>query len=183
MGAPTIDITFKRLANATIATADQGTLAIILKTEDAEAHLYRINKASEIPEGIDGENRAYVERGLMGNETAPKKLLLWTGSAVADGLAALAAERFDWLAGPPEATKEEAEAIVAHVKAAWEEDRYIRTVVAGAEAPNHPGIVLLHEDSIVCGGKTYAATAYCSRIAGAICGTGKNGSITYMELP
>ena len=180
---PTINVTFKEAAKNVKQAGNRGVLAMIVKEAEQEApQTYVFNKAEEIPAGLSAENKADVERAFLGNDTAPKKVILYVGTDLAAGLTEMKKYKFSWLVGPQDLDQAGAQSIAEWIKDKWSEGESPRAVTAN-NAADHPGIVNLMEDAYTTAdGTELSAAKYCSRIAGLICGTEVSKSITFAVL-
>ncbi len=184
MGLPNINITFTTLAQTVFQRGSKGTLCMILK-DTAGAGEYTILSSADIPAGISADNKAAVERALLGNVTAPDKILLKILGAeeeLSDGLAWAGLQEFDYLTGPLDIASPDTTAVVTWVKAERAAGRKSKAVLPGTDADDE-GIINFSASGIKTAAGTYTAAQYCSRIAGIIAGTPFTQAATYVELP
>lgn len=185
-GLPSINIVFKAAAESTTARIRKGVVAVIVRDAKANGN-YTLSAESAIPADLGADNKAYINRAFVGYETRPQRVLLSVVPAEAanfnEALAWLDNQSFDYLAGPPDITQDEAKTIGDWVKEARQE----RHSIAKAVLPNYAGeseaLVNFAASGIRVGEQTYAAGEYCSRIAGLLAGTPMTMSCTYAPLP
>lgn len=84
--------------------------------------------------------------------------------------------------GPPDCTAEQASDIAEWIEGQWGNKKYGRAVLPNTAA-DFEGVVNFTTGNIVADGKSYTTAGYCSRIAGLICGTPANISVTAAPLP
>ena len=186
MGLPNINITFKTLANTAISRSKKGVVALILRDDGAPAGGSALTSAEQIPAGLSAANKAYVEQAFLGYTETPRKVLLYVLATEAEdlsgALAWLATQRFDYLAGPPEITAEEAQAVKTWLLARRAEGATPKAVLPDLAA-DCEAIVNFTTDGITVGETSYDAPEYCARIAGLLAGTPMTLSATYAPLP
>lgn len=187
MGRPSINIVFTSAAASAIARSQKGIVALILKdAAEAAQGAHVLTNISQIPAALSADNKEYITRAFLGYVNPPRKLIVFVeDDAAADlstGLAYLATQVFDYLAGPPDITSTECAEVVTWVKA----QRALGAVYK-AVLPEHvadcEAIVNFAATGIMVGETEYTAGDYCSRIAGLIAGTPLNISCTYAPLP
>lgn len=186
MGLPSINVIFKAAAETAAQRIRKGIVAVIVRDAKAAGN-YTLTSERQIPKELGAENRAYVQRAFTGYETRPQKVLLCVTAADAAGfeepLAWLGSQSFDYLAGPPSLTQEEAKELADWVKGVREERSSIAKAVLPNYAGDHEAIVNFAASGIQEKERTYTAGEYCSRIAGLLVGTPMTMSCTYAPLP
>jgi len=187
MPLPTINIVFRTAAVTASRRAGQGTVAVIIKdSAELESAFFELMSSAEIPANLGAANKAYLERAFLGNENAPRKVIVYMlpadATAYTDALAELGKHNFDWLVGDPACDEERAEEIKEWILDQRENhDKTYKAVLPNLMADSE-AIVNFTADAIVANGTTYSAAAYCSRIAGLIAGTPLRMSATYVPL-
>lgn len=109
-----------------------------------------------------------------------------TGSAattLADALAYMATQAFDYIVGPADCTSEEASAIASWVRSRRQQGGAKYKAVLPNTAADHSAIVNFTSDGMNDGTTVYTTAAYCSRIAGLLAGAPMRISATYAPLP
>ena len=66
MKLPSITIAFQTAGIAAIERSQKGTVALLLRGSEEAAKTYTIYDATDIPDGLDAENTAYINRALRG---------------------------------------------------------------------------------------------------------------------
>lgn len=186
MGLPSINIVFKAAAESAAARIRKGVVAVIVRDAKANGN-HTLSAESAIPAELGADNKAYVQRAFWGYENRPQKVLLCVVAADAanfdEALEWLGNQSFDYLAGPPDITQDEAKAIGDWVKQARQEQHSIAKAVLPDYAGESEALVNFSSANIAVGERTYTAGAYCSRIAGLLAGTPMTMSCTYAPLP
>lgn len=184
MGLPNINITFTTLARSLFQRGSKGTICMILKDSAGNGE-YTILSASDIPAGISADNKAVIERALIGNEFPPDKILLKVLSMedeLSDGLTWAELQEFDYLVGPADITTPDTTSVVAWIKKEREAGRKSKAILPDTVA-DYEGVVNFSATNIKIAAGTLTAAQFCSRIAGIIAGTSFQQSATYAALP
>lgn len=185
MGLPEVTFELKQAVQKVAVRYRSGIVAVILR-DAAENGLHTIYRAEDIPAKLGVENKAYLQRALIGHINTPSAvyaMVLPVESQIKDGFAALSNVDYDYLAGPPDISAEDATALGKLVTAA-RKLRYIGKVVLPNTAADDAGIVnFTAVDIKISKETTCTAAQYCSRIAGVLAGTPAKCSATYAILP
>lgn len=186
MKLPSINIIFKAAAAETVQRLRKGVAAIIVKdAKNNGGHVLASER--QIPAELGEANKDYVKQAFVGYETRPRKVLLYVlpvdAASFETALEWLGSQSFDYLAGPPSMTQDEAKEIADWVKEVRESGGSIAKAVLPNYAGDHEGIVNFAASGIKVGEKTYTAAGYCARIAGLLVGTPMTMSCTYAPLP
>lgn len=184
MGLPELTFTLKKAAETVSTRISRGAVALILR--DAKANgVHVVCQESDIPTTLGADNIAYIKRTLMGYINRPSAVyvsVVPAAGTIAAGFGALAAYTYDYIAGPPDISAEDATALAALVKER-RKLRYIGKAVLPNTAADYEGVINFVSAGIAAGGKTaFSAAAYCSRIAGMLAGTPAQCSATYAQL-
>lgn len=186
MGLPSIDIVFKTKAGDAVARSQKGVVALIVKDSKQNGPLM-LTGAGQAPTALGKGNQEYIKRAFTGYVNQPRKVLCYVlpsaAESLADALAWLATQSFDYLAGPPEATEQEAAELAAWVKARRVNDAAICKAVLPNVAADSEAVINFAAEGIRVGSEVYTAAQYCSRIAGLLAGTPMTISCTYAPLP
>lgn len=185
MPLPNINIAFSAQAASAIQRSQKGVVAIIVRdTAQNGAHI--LTNASQIPNGLSEENKAYIKRAFLGYINPPRKVIVYVMPAAAtdlnEALDYLAGQTFDYLAGPPDITISECSDIATWIKAQRETGATPKAVLPTTAADSE-AIINFATDDIKVGNEQFSAAEYCSRIAGLIAGTPMTISCTYAPLP
>ena len=180
MGLPELTFTLKKAAETVSTRISRGAVALILR--DAKANgVHVVCQESDIPTTLGADNIAYIKRTLMGYINRPSAVyvsVVPAAGTIAAGFGALAAYTYDYIAGPPDISAEDATALAALVKER-RKLRYIGKAVLPNTAADYEGVINFVSAGIAAGGKTaFSAAAYCSRIAGMLAGTPAQCSAT-----
>ena len=207
MGAPIINISFIEKAKTIFGRAERGIVGLILKDNLVEGNpqKFTVQLTDEIPEYLSDFNKEQIKLALMGNVTAPKKVVCYVmnaGGSVGDddeptslteeykkARAWVRETKIHFLACPTVETDGQLADMIAFVK---EEINVNKNKIMGvfpfANTEDSDGIIGC-EFTAYTTGETHTATSgaytaeeYCSRIAGFIAGTPFNMSITYGTL-
>ena len=186
MKLPSINIIFKAAAEETVQRLRKGVAAVIVKDAKNNGG-YVLTSERQLPAELGEDNKDYVRQAFLGYESRPRKVLLYVLPAEAASFEAalewLGNQSFDYLAGPPTMTQDEAKEIADWVKDARENRASIAKAVLPDYAGDHEAIVNFAAAGIRVGEKTYTAAGYCARIAGLLVGTPMTMSCTYAPLP
>lgn len=183
MGLPNINITFYTLARALVTHGGKGVLCVIL--EDTTGGEHTIYSESDIPSTLSAANKTYLKRALIGNVTAPEKILckvLTSAEDISDGLSWAELQTFDYLVGPPDISSSDATSVAAWIKSQREAGRKAKAVLPDTTADSE-GVVNFSAAGLKDASGSITAAGYCSRIAGILAGTPFTQSATYVELP
>lgn len=183
MGLPKLTFTLKKAARTVAARTSQSVVALIIRDSKANG-VHAIYQESDIPSTLGADNAAYIKRAMIGHINRPSVVyvsVIAAAAEIATGFSALANYSYDYLCGPVDISAADATALAALVKA-QRKLRYIGKVVLPNTAADDEGIVNFVSSGIVVGSTTYAAAAYCSRIAGILAGTPADCSATYAVL-
>lgn len=184
--APNITIAFKERANTVISRGERGIVGLVLN--DTETSLqgteFIVFDKSDIPNALSSYNKKQIERALIGNETAPKKIICYVMEDT-DGYT----KALEWVensicnvvAFPSVATDDEVNTVKTGIIAMRGRHRKVMCVLPECAGDNE-GIVGWFGKVYDENGTEIDKEAYCSRIAGAIAGTGLTSSICYMTL-
>lgn len=181
---PKVTVSFSAAASSAIARSQKGTVAMLLK-DTAAGGLHVLTKATQTPATLSAANKLYISLAFLGYVSPPKKVIVYvlTGEkTLADGLAEMAKQEFDYLVGPPDTSAADAAAIAAWIIARRAEGAVYKAVLPDYVADNE-AIVNVTSDGMTDGTTTYTTAGYCARIAGLIAGTPMTISCTYAPLP
>ena len=118
MGLPELTFTLKKAAETVSTRISRGAVALILR--DAKANgVHVVCQESDIPTTLGADNIAYIKRTLMGYINRPSAVyvsVVPAAGTIAAGFGALAAYTYDYIAGPPDISADDATALAALVK-------------------------------------------------------------------
>lgn len=185
MGAPNINIIFVNGARSVASLSARGTVALLVR-DTAETGGHTLRDAKQIPSGLTKENQDYIARAFTGYVEKPGRVLVYVLNSgeeedLKTGLAWLGTQVFDWMAGPPDTTDDEAGQIVTWIEEQRKQRRIPKAVVPKHAADSY-AVVDFEGEELKAGEKSFTAAQYCSRIAGLIAGTPYAQSCTYAPL-
>lgn len=186
---PSINVAFRQAAATARMRSQKGTVAVLLRDAAMAEKHFAITNKKQIPEALGAENRAALERVLLGGVRPPRSVLAYVlaadGTITADcaPLAWLATQDFDYLAGPADLSAAEAAVLKDWIAAQREDnDAKYKAVLPGLAADSY-AVVNFTGSGIRVGAETFDAAGYCGRIAGLLAGTPMRQSATYADLP
>lgn len=186
---PNVSITFREAVSNTIRRSQKGVVALILRDAALKDTSYSLASRKMIPTKMGTANQEAVSRAFWGYVTPPSKVLIYvmdaTESITADcaALKWLETQTFNYLAGPPDLTADEAEVLKTWTLAQRANNHAICKAVLPNVAADNIGIINAATDGSRTGTETFGAAAYCGRIAGLLAGTPMTISATYAPLP
>lgn len=186
---PTLTILFQQKAQTAIIRSQKGVAALILRDAATAGKSYSLASTGQIPDILGKENQKAIRRVFKGGVNPPKKVLLYcvaNEEVIAENGAVLkwlAAQKFDYLAGPPDLSETEAAVLKEWVIQQREDNHAIYKAVLPNIAANHEAVVNFTASGIQANGETFDAAGYCGRVAGLIAGTPMTQAITYAPLP
>ena len=185
MGLPEINITFKTLAATAMQRSQKGVVAVILKDNGVQGGI-SLTDVTDIPAGLSEKNKGYLQRTFVGYINPPRKVLAFcydgTDGTLTDALSHFETQQFDYLAGAPDQSAEDAGTIAAWIKSQRQNHHMVKAVLPN-QSSDSEGIVNFTGTGMTDGAATFTAAEYCSRIAGLIAGTPMTISCTYAPLP
>lgn len=197
MGAPKLEISFIEKAKSLIERSERGIVGLILKDLVSDnTNNFIVQLENDIPTWLSDFNKEQIKLALLGNATAPKKVICYVMDTDKD-LAEEYTNAFDFirkskttiLAIPSVLEDDKLSTTVEYVKKLREEDhKKIIAVLPYDKTLDYEGIVGCNFTAYVDSATNtkvsgeYTKDEYCSRIAGLIAGTPTNNSITYATL-
>lgn len=185
MGVPKVTVAFIEQALTAMQRSDRGIIMMLLKESEAEQTDYTIYDISDIPETLTEQNQQQIKYALMGYQTSPKKVLVHLIKAdteYTDALKYIATQKWNYLVVPTVETDKKAQEIASWIKSQRTQQHKTYKAVLPNCAGDQEGVI-----NVTCGytdgdGKKLTAEQTCARIAGIICGTPLNMSVTYAPL-
>lgn len=205
MGAPIINISFIEKAKTIFGRAERGIVGLILKDNvtGSNPQKFTVQLTDEIPEYLSDFNKEQIKLALMGNVTAPKKVVCFVmnvGAPNDEDEPSLTEEykkarawvretKIHYLACPTVEVDGQLPDMISFIK---EEINVNKNKIMGvfpfASSEDCDGIIGCEFTAYTTGethtqtSGVYTAEEYCSRIAGFIAGTPFTQSITYGTL-
>lgn len=183
---PNISVTFTELGVSAITRGDKGTVAIIVR-DAAEMAPFALSMASQTPGTLGVKNQEYIKRAFGGYIDPPKKVIVYVAPPeddedLADALAFMGTQDFDYLVGPADCAAAEAAAIAGWVKSMRTAYGVKYKAVLPNCAADHYAVVNFAGEDLADGDTVYTTAEYCSRIAGLLAGTPMKIAATYAPL-
>ncbi|MGN1118401.1 MAG: phage tail sheath C-terminal domain-containing protein [Acutalibacteraceae bacterium] len=185
MDMPQMNIAFSTKAASAVQRGERGIVLLVLRDTPPLINPSAVFDESDIPAGISEENKEYIKMALIGNETKPKKVVCFFIGEEDEIDAALEwgqRNKADYIAMPTAETDGLTDAIALWVKEQKKQNNMIKAVLSNCEADSEYVINYVGENTKI-GSKTYSAEQMTPRIAGIICGTSLEHSITYATVP
>ena len=181
-----MNIIFTAAARNSIRRSERGVVGMIVKDAKIPAtNPAVIYKEKDIPEDLSDANKEQIKLALIGNDTAPAKIIVYVLNSEAENyetaLEYFETKKVTWLCCPTVKTDAQTETIVTWVKEQRDERNRVKAVLPETVADNE-GIVNYATKTVKAGEKEYTAESFCSRIAGLLAGTSNKSSATYAIL-
>jgi len=158
---------------------------IVKDTKVPETNPVVVYKEKDIPEDLSAANKEQIKLALIGNDTAPAKIVVYVleskETSYETALNYFAVKKVTWLCCPTAKTDAQTETIVTWVKDQREERNKVKAVLPETAADDE-GIINYATKTVNVDEKEYTAESYCSRIAGLLAGTSNKSSATYAIL-
>lgn len=187
MAIPQINITFREQTQSQINRALRGTVGLVIRDETAlGVHVYM--SAADIDKTLSEENAKYIKRAFIGNETAPRLVVVAvinSPATIQEGLDMLlnSGQEINWIAPPPDGEDTDFTELEE-----WIIDRRdthhatVKAVIPNATSKS-AGLVNFTNTRIVdTGGNEILPADYLSRIAGLLAATPPTASVSYAKL-
>lgn len=186
MGLPVMNIIFTAAARNSIRRSERGVVGMIVKDAKVPAaNPVVVYKEKDIPEDLSDANKEQIKLALIGNDTAPAKIVVYVLDSKAESyetaLNYFSVKKVTWLCCPTAKTDAQTETIVTWVKNERDERDKVKAVLPETAADDE-GIINYATKTVTAGGKEYTAESFCSRIAGLLAGTSNKSSSTYAVL-
>lgn len=196
IGLPKLKIAFEAAAQAVSNRSKKGYVGLVIRDAQGQG-LHKLSSDTLIPSQLGEENKAHIKTAFEGSDRGKPGLVYLAvippagkgpeeGSAEAleGGLKLLESVSVDYLAGPPDATEAELEALNAWVeaqRAAYRPVKLVRPFTG--EGSDDMGIIDVDETGLEVLGEETTAGAFCARVAGILAGIPMSMSATYAPLP
>ncbi|MBR1844269.1 MAG: phage tail sheath subtilisin-like domain-containing protein [Lachnospiraceae bacterium] len=185
--APSITIAFLEKAKTVLNRGERGIVGLILQDPVRNGTDFTVFDGTDIPDDISNENKKHIERALIGNETAPRKIICYIMKVESsnpdydDALAWVENSACDVVAFMGVATDNKVSDVKTGIIAMRGRHKKVTCVLPECAGDNE-GIVGWY-GVVYDGNKAEISKEdYCARIAGALAGTGLTSSICYMTL-
>jgi len=178
IGLPSVIVEFKQKASTAIQRGNTGIVALILR-DTQELGLYNIKGAYDIPSNLSEANKKYINLTLLGNVTAPSKVVAYVVGEEVElktALDYLETVEFNYLV-VPQVKEEEKETVKTFIDKMRNDIKVRVKAVMNLEA-DYEGIVNSTNTATMKEGEMNS-DEFCCVIAGLIAGTPLNQSVTY----
>lgn len=184
MGLPELTFELEKAAGTVAARVSTGIVGMILRDSKANG-LHTIYREGDIPAELGADNKAAVQRVLMGYINKPQRIYLSVigteDDIVTKGFNQLVSSTHDYLVGPLDLAAADAKKLGDAVKE-QRKKRYIGKVVLPDTAGDNEGIINFTATGIKVGETGYTAAQYAGRVAGMLAGTPVDCSATYAAM-
>ncbi|HIW32451.1 MAG TPA: phage tail sheath subtilisin-like domain-containing protein [Candidatus Paenibacillus intestinavium] len=186
MGLPEINIEFHSKAVSAVSRSQRGIVALILRDATITDMLTDTVSEYKVITDVKSEDWTAANLDLIKKTmlSAPYKVIVVRGDTEDEDynlqLSILASKKWNWLAVPGIASADTAD-ITAWIKSQRNSKKTFKAVLPNSTA-NDEGIVNFTTEGIVTADKTYAASDYTGRIAGALAALPLTRSATYLVL-
>ena len=196
MGEPKIKISFLEIAKQNMQRAEFGT--VLMGIKDVVGDVFTVLNENDIPSTLSDFNKEQIKICLLGNQTAPKKIIVYTmdkdAADISDEYASFINYAktcvYNILVIPTVKTDNQVEAIKAYIlsEMALDEPHNVMAVLPEVTSPNCENIInnyiegYSHNALYTATVGKYTAEEYCARIAGLVAGTSFKKSITNVIL-
>lgn len=186
--APSINIVFNERANTVLTRGERGIVGLVLQDDVLQGKEFTVLDGTDVPNTISDANKKLIEKALIGNTTAPKKIICYVMELDTNDMPDYD-KAIEWVensicdivAFSKVATDGKVADVATEIKAMRNRHKRIMVVLPEC-AGDHEGIVGWYGKSYDDIGVEIPKEDYCARIAGAIAGTGLTSSICYMTL-
>ena len=178
MGMPEMVTQFREAAGSAVTRSKRGIVAIILEDSTKDTAISRIAAEGDIGSDWTATNAALIRMAL--EQGARSVIAARRQEDIAGTLGLLRPLVWHWLCAPGAAEEDKA-AIAAWIDAQRAEGKSFKAVLAGAEAPNSPGVVNFATTGIADASGAVDSGAYTAKIAGMLAGISLEQSLTYKE--
>jgi hypothetical protein len=185
MNMPEMNIAFTSQGTLTVERSEKGSVFLILRGDAPESNPLTVLSAGDITKNVSEKNKEYIEMALKGNDTAPQKVVAFfiaeESGDVDEALSWAETNKLDFLAMPTVETDGLTDKIKKWVIEQKSQHNMIKAVLPNCEADSEY-IVNFVTKSVIAGEREYTAEEMTARIAGMICGTSLEHSITYATV-
>lgn len=178
IGLPSVIVEFKQKASTAIQRGNTGIVALVLRDEQ-ELGLHNIKGSYDIPSNLSEANKKYINLTLLGNVTAPSKVVAYVvgeETELNDALDYLETVDFNYLVVP--AIKENERTVVKTFIEKMRNDIKVRVKAVMKLDADYEGIVNSTNTATMVEGEINV-DEFCCVMAGLIAGTPLSQSVTY----
>src|SRR5699024_3410590 len=178
IGLPSVIVEFKQKASTAIQRGNTGIVALVLRDEQ-ELGLHNIKGSYDIPSNLSEANKKYINLTLLGNVTAPSKVVAYVvgeETQLSDALNYLETVDFNYLVVP--AIKENERTVVKTFIEKMRNDIKVRVKAVMKLDADYEGIINSTNTATMVEGEINV-DEFCCVMAGLIAGTPLSQSVTY----
>ena len=178
IGLPSVIVEFKQKASTAIQRGNTGIVALVLRDSNAQG-LHNIKGAYDIPSNLSEANKKYINLTLLGNVTAPSKVVAYVvgeETELNDALDYLETVDFNYLVVP--AIQENERTVVKTFIEKMRNDIKVRVKAVMKLDADYEGIINSTNTATMVEGEINV-DEFCCVIAGLIAGTPLSQSVTY----
>lgn len=178
IGLPSVIVEFKQKASTAIQRGNTGIVALVLRDSNAQG-LHNIKGAYDIPSNLSEANKKYINLTLLGNVTAPSKVVAYVvgeETELNDALDYLETVDFNYLVVP--AIQENERTVVKTFIEKMRNDIKVRVKAVMKLDADYEGIVNSTNTATMVEGEINA-DEFCCVVGGLIAGTPLSQSVTY----
>ena len=178
IGLPSVIVEFKQKASTAIQRGNTGIVALVLRDSNAQG-LHNIKGAYDIPSNLSEANKKYINLTLLGNVTAPSKVVAYVvgeETELNDALDYLETVDFNYLVVP--AIKENERTVVKTFIEKMRNDIKVRVKAVMKLDADYEGIINSTNTATMVEGEINV-DEFCCVMAGLIAGTPLSQSVTY----
>ena len=178
IGLPSVIVEFKQKASTAIQRGNTGIVALVLRDSNAQG-LHNIKGAYDIPSNLSEANKKYINLTLLGNVTAPSKVVAYVvgeETELNDALDYLETVDFNYLVVP--AIQENERTVVKTFIEKMRNDIKVRVKAVMKLDADYEGIVNSTNTATMVEGEINV-DEFCCVMAGLIAGTPLSQSVTY----
>ena len=178
IGLPSVIVEFKQKASTAIQRGNTGIVALVLRDSNAQG-LHNIKGTYDIPSNLSEANKKYINLTLLGNVTAPSKVVAYVvgeETELNDALDYLETVDFNYLVVP--AIKENERTVVKTFIEKMRNDIKVRVKAVMKLDADYEGIINSTNTATMVEGEINV-DEFCCVMAGLIAGTPLSQSVTY----
>ena len=178
IGLPSVIVEFKQKASTAIQRGNTGIVALVLRDSNAQG-LHNIKGAYDIPSNLSEANKKYINLTLLGNVTAPSKVVAYVvgeETQLSDALNYLETVDFNYLVVP--AIQENERTVVKTFIEKMRNDIKVRVKAVMKLDADYEGIINSTNTATMVEGEINV-DEFCCVMAGLIAGTPLSQSVTY----
>ncbi|MBR3552985.1 MAG: phage tail sheath subtilisin-like domain-containing protein [Clostridia bacterium] len=186
---PQLNISFKSAGTTALTRGERGVILLVLRQATIPTgNPITVHYDTDIPATATAANKKYINMALLGNETAPRKVICFFigNDAALDATGGVfewaQLNHADYFVMPTVETDELTSDVKDWIIAQKASHNMIKAVLPNTAA-NSEWIINYTTEGVKVGTDTFTAEQFAPRIAGIICGTALSHSVTYVAVP